>query len=628
MNFIHNSFISEYRCPFGAVPVNSMVTIKVFGSDLLNVRLRTYFNDIETSYPMNPTDYSNFYAIKIRVPDEPGLLWYDFEFNRKGKSYIYGTKPDGLGGIGQIYTEKASSYQITIYDPKRKSPDWYKEGLMYQIFPDRFNRGPDFDLANFPNDAMLHPNWSDCPHYFKNEKGEIEYWDFFGGTLSGITEKLDYLKSLNVTILYLNPIFKAKSNHRYDTGDYMAIDPILGDLESFRTLVSECRKREIRIILDGVFSHTGDDSRYFNRYDHYDSVGAFQSEESPYFDWFTFTDYPCEYACWWGVENMPNTDEMNPEFQKYIFKDPDSVIRYWLKEGASGWRLDVADELPDAFISGLKQAMMEENEDSLLLGEVWEDASRKIAYDELRTYLNGFELDSVMNYPFRETFIDFFLGTTSARSASRTMMSLAEHYPQEQFMSNMNLIGSHDRRRILTVLGEAFEYCRDAEREHYCLEPEQLELGRKRLKLISLLQMTFPGVPCIYYGDEAGIQGFEDPFNRCTYPWGREDQELLDWYRQITKLRQDFPVFQKGSWNPLETGDDVFCFERKDQDHHCLCLFNRNVKAVHLFKHPEFIDFDGLDLITGQKIALNPLVLNPLSAHIILLSPQKRIPAE
>lgn len=625
MKLIHNSFSESYRHPFGALAKGAKVLLKIFGPDLYHVELHTVFQDVETVYRMDAITNSNLWQIEIKIPDETGVLRYYFKFNTKGKSYYYGTNKDGLGGLGHIYHHQPLAYQITIYDPARKTPNWYKEGLMYQIFPDRFHRGSDFDLERFPPKTLLHPKWNDCPHYFKNDKGEIEYWDFFGGTLLGIQEKLDHLKSLHINVIYLNPIFKAKSNHRYDTGDYLAIDPVLGDLASFHHLIAECKKRDMHLILDGVFSHTGDDSLYFNRYGNFDSLGAFQSKESPYYDWYSFTDYPSHYASWWGIDNMPNTNEMHPSFQDFIYGDDDSVIRYWMKQGVSGWRLDVADELPDLFIQRLKTAMVTENPQSVLIGEVWENAARKIAYDELRTYFSGYELDSVMNYPFREIFIDFMIGERTSAYARRIMMSLYEDYPREQFMSNMNLIGSHDRRRILTVLGEAFECCCESEREDYRLDDDQLALARQRLKVLSLLQMTFPGIPCIYYGDEAGLQGFEDPHNRCSYPWGEEDEDLLAWYQQITKLRADHPVFQNGDWQAYESSDDLFVFERKNASTRCLCLFNRNVQAVHLFKDPSFVDLEAIDLLSNETVDLNPIVIKPLSAYVLLLKDQKLI---
>lgn len=621
MEFHHHSWEQAFRQPFGAVSIGSMVTLRVSATDIEKLKIRTYFDDHEVFQPMVKSKEANFWEISIELPRDPCIFWYDFSFESMGRAYAYGTQHDHLGGEGRIYETKPPSYQITVYDPKRQTPAWYTQGIMYQIFPDRFNRGSDFDLDNFHKNAILHPNWNDTPHYFREKDGGIKYWDFFGGTLGGITEKLDYLKSLNVTILYLNPIFKSQSNHRYDTGDYMSIDPVLGTQESFETLASECKKRGISIILDGVFSHTGDDSLYFNRYGHYPEVGAYESKDSVYYPWYMFSNYPKTYACWWGVDAMPNTDEMHPNFQAFIYKNKDSVIRHWMKAGASGWRLDVADELPDPFIEGLKEAMIEENPACVLIGEVWEDASRKVAYDELRTYFSGYELDAVMNYPFRETFIDFVLGDKSSGLANRIMMSLYEHYPRDQFMGNMNLIGSHDRRRIINVLGEAYKFLGSHAKKAYRLDEDQYALAVKRLKLLSLIQFTFPGVPCLYYGDEVGVQGFEDPFNRRTYPWGNEDQDLLEWYRMITKIRADHSVFQNGSWKPYEASDDLFVFERRNEEALCFCLFNRNSRAVHLFKHPDFEGCQGLELISGKTISLNPIVLQPLSYAIVMVTP-------
>jgi len=625
MDFRHHSWDKTFRTPFGALPTGSTVTLKAFATNIYHLRLRTYVADQEEWHTMIASEELNYWEVTLTLPETTGLLWYDFSFESNGKAYTYGTQSDHLGGEGQIYESSPPSYQITLYNPKRKSPKWYTQGIMYQIFPDRFNRGPDFSIDNFSGNAMLHPNWNDSPHYFRGSDDKIDYWDFFGGTLSGITEKLDYLKSLNVTILYLNPIFKSQSNHRYDTGDYMTIDPVLGTRESFVHLAAECKKRNISIILDGVFSHTGDDSLYFNRFGNYPEAGAFQSVQSPYYPWYNFIQYPYKYSCWWGIDSMPNTNELNPDFQDFIFKNQNSVIRYWMNAGASGWRLDVADELPDPFITGLKEAMLEQNQDSILIGEVWEDASRKIAYDELRTYFSGHELDAVMNYPFREAFIDFLLGQKSAHHIQRLMMSLYEHYPKEQFMGNMNLIGSHDRRRILTVLGEADEYLKDAEREHFQLSESQYKLAKKRLKLLSLIQMTFPGVPCIYYGDEVGVQGFQDPYNRRTYPWGNEDKDLLDWYRQITELHAENTVLQRGTWQPYEAGDDLFVFERIDDNDTCLCLFNRNSKAIHLYEDPRYIRCIGVDLLTNATVSLDTIVIEPLSYAIIAVKNKKEL---
>lgn len=618
MYFRHNSFDLKFREPFGAVPTGSHVTLQVEAHDVTNIRLRTYYRKSERYFDMLPSDSPNLFTCSIALPSSSGLFWYDFRFNADGRSYTYGTQGDNMGGEGRIYESYPPSYQITLYDTTRTVPQWYTGGIMYQVFPDRFCKG-DYP-GSYHSNAMIHGNWDDSPHYFRKSDGSIAYWDFFGGNLQGIIDKLDYIQNLNVTILYINPIFESHSNHKYDTGDYSVIDPEFGDEALFKTLCAEAGKRGIHVILDGVFSHTGDDSRYFNKYGHYPGSGAYQGENSPYYNWYRFSRFPDKYESWWGIDSMPNIEELTPSYQNYIFRSEDSIIRKWTRAGASGWRLDVADELPDEFIAGLKEALVDEKDDAVLIGEVWEDASNKVAYDVQRKYFMGYELDAVMNYPFRETFINFFLGNLRARDAVRKMMSLYENYPRKQFMGNMNLIGSHDRIRILTVLGGASGYhLTESDKEQFTLSTYQYQLGVKRLKLLSLLQMTFPGVPCIYYGDEAGCQGFEDPFNRGTYPWGHEDQDLLAWYHTITTLRSNHPALSKGRWYPLSSMDDLFVYLRMYKEESILCLFNRSETEYMTYHHPMFDGVNGQDCFTHIHETLDGITIAPLSAKIIML---------
>ncbi|MDO4288402.1 MAG: glycoside hydrolase family 13 protein [Eubacterium sp.] len=627
MNFRYNSWDLRFKEPFGAIPAGSAVTIRVHSTNTENIRLRTFFDGQEQFYPMLPAGDPGMHTCTLTLPETPGILWYDFSFDYQGRTYRYGTHSDGFGGDGQIYEAYPPSYQITLYKETRKLPRWYTDGIMYQIFPDRFFRGshPNFS-PSYPKNSLMHGNWSDSPHYFRNDKGEIQYWDFFGGNLAGIIEKLDYLKSLRISILYLNPIFLSGSNHKYDTADYRRISPEFGDEALFKELCQEAKKRGISVILDGVFSHTGDDSVYFNKYGTFDSLGAAQSPESPYYPWYRFEHYPDDYECWWGVKSMPNVEEMNPDYQNFIYGDADSVIRHWIAAGASGWRLDVADELPDPFIAGIKAALLKEREDTVLIGEVWEDASRKIAYDKLREYFWGDELDAVMNYPFRQAFIDYFLGNKNSQETAQMMMSLYENYPRDAFRGSMNLIGSHDRRRILTVLGEAPELHTEAEKENFRLTEDKRSLAVKRLKLLSLIQMTFPGVPCIYYGDEAGLEGYEDPYNRGAYPWGNEDHELLAWYKKITALRADHLAFARGLWYPLKSQDDVFAYIREYKKISCLCLFNRHSQKTYTFEHPSLAGKTATDLLKNESFTIGSIDIAPLSAMILRINePVERI---
>ena len=398
---------------------------------------------------------------------------------------------------------------------------------IYQIFVDRFNNGNDEGKINNPKkNSFIYGDWNDEPFYIKDNEGNIVRWDFYGGNLLGVIEKLEYIKSLGVTTIYLNPIFEAVSCHKYDTGDYKKIDPMFGDEDIFKRLCEEAKKLGIGIVLDGVFSHTGVDSKYFNKFGNYDSLGAYEAKESPYYNWYRFYDYPNKYECWWGIDNQPNVEELEPSYVNYIINARDSVVNKWMGLGASGWRLDVADELPDEFIYKMKKKIKEINSEAVLIGEVWEDASNKISYDKHRAYLYGEELDSITNYPFRDNIISFLKGDIDGYYFSRRIMSLYENYPKESFYSNMNMLGTHDTERIFTMLDE----------------------NQNSLKHALIIQMTFPGVPLIYYGDEAGLTGGKDPMNRKTYPWGKENKDILDMYKKLTTMRKENSIFAKGDF--------------------------------------------------------------------------------
>jgi len=570
-------------------------------------------------------DGDGSWTAEIAAPETAGLLWYTFSAESETETALYGACAGRTGGVGCVWPERPAPYQITVYRPD-SVPDWFKDGVIYQIFPDRFARGSDWlerqmDAAARPHRdgpfRMLHQNWDDEPFYPRNETGAVTRWPFFGGTLEGIREKLPYLQSLGVTILYLNPIFRAASNHRYDTGDYMRIDEGLGDEASFRRLAEEAGSRGIRIMLDGVFSHTGADSIYFNRYGNYDAPGAWQGEDSPYYSWYRFGAAPGTYDCWWGVLDLPNVREDEPSYMDFICRDRDSVVRHWLRAGASAWRLDVADELPDLFIREVRRAMRETAEDAVLLGEVWEDASNKISYGERRRYFAGDELQATMHYPFRDAAIGFMLGLIPAGAVCEAMLSIQENYPPEYYYSAMNLIGSHDRARILTVLGDAPEGGSEAEKAEFRLSPSKRELARVRLKALTVLQFASPGVPSIYYGDEAGVEGYEDPFNRGTFPWGREDAELTEHYRRLTALRAQEPALRGGSFTPLAEGEHVYGILRTQNGRRLLALINRGVFDRVSVTLPDGAS-GATDLLTGEKFG-RELRLLPLQAVLLAL---------
>ncbi len=521
------------------------------------------------------------YACRITVPETGCLLWYYFIVKTADKTYYYGNNTAQLGGWGQQCEQEPPSYQITVYDRGAITPDWLKHAVVYQIFPDRFNRG-NVPLSQFSGkpDALLHGNWDDRPRYIKDpDTGGIINFDFFGGTLEGIREKLDYLEDMGVTCLYLNPVFESRSNHHYDTGNYKKIDSFLGTEEDFVRLCSEAKAHGIRIILDGVFSHTGDDSIYFNRRGSYPGVGAYQSKESPYFSWYRFKKYPEEYSCWWGDKSLPEVEETAAAYQDFIIRDPDSVLKHWMHAGISGWRLDVADELPDEFLTVFYSELKKTDPEAALIGEVWEDASHKISYGKQRAYLCGGKLDSVMNYVLRRLMLDFLLGRADAGHTNTLYLQQMENYPKENLYAMLNLAGSHDVERVLTVLEEkdpgvsekggksseirnAVKNRQLAAEKNEASERGALTVGERRMLMLWAWQMTLPGAPCVYYGDEAGLRGGKDPDNRRPYPWGKENKMLQDRCRRFIRLRNRHAALRTGRMIPVYAEGDVYIYAR------------------------------------------------------------------
>ena len=502
------------------------------------------------------------YGLILELPKDPGLLWYHFIAIYGEKTVWYGAPIDGLGGAGTESGSVPTDWQITVYDPKAGVPEWYRQSMVYQIFVDRFYRGDHPEsIPELHKGNVYHPHWEDRPFYTKDPKtGNLVAYDFFGGTLQGVIDKLPYIKSLGATAIYLNPIFESVSNHKYDTGDYKKIDPGFGGDKAFDALVEQAGKHGIHIILDGVFSHTGDDSVYFQ--------DAVRSQESPYFSWFKFIEYPKTYDCWWGVTTLPNVNELDPAYRRFINTDKDSVIKHWVRKGIGGWRLDVVDELPGEFVQEMFRELKGENPEAVLIGEVWEDASRKESYGKLREYLWGRELDAVINYPFRSAVIGFLTGVISAWESARRLNALKENYPPVYLLSALNVIGSHDVPRALSLLGDAppESELTAQEQAKYNLTPVQRKKGLSKLKLAAFIQFTSPGVPCVYYGDEAGVEGYSDPQNRRTYPWGSEETELIKWYRLLAGIRKKEPLLVNGFWSFVDAGEDVLCFVRQSID--------------------------------------------------------------
>lgn len=549
--------------PYGAVPCGTAVSYTVRPlraegwSRCVLVAQREFSNlETETELPCTGIDGDrNRFSGTFPAPAEPELVWYWFRLSRPDGCTILFDK-SGWHTDGSV-----QSWQLTVYE-ETPTPSWFGRGVTYQIFPDRFCRLSVPDPAGMIGGRWVHENWSDIPEWQPDSQGEVRNRDFFGGSLQGIISKLDDLAAFGVTTLYLNPIFESASNHRYNTADYLAIDPMLGTEADFRQLCREAKSRGIRVILDGVFNHTGSQSRYFNADGFYPAPGAAQSQDSPYFNWFSFHPWPTDYDAWWGIKTLPAVQENDSGYRDFIIRDRDSVVRHWLRAGASGWRLDVADELPDDFIADIRTAMDETAPGSLLLGEVWEDATTKVAYSQRRRYLLGQELHGVMNYPFRNALIAYLLGG-DADEFRETLEAIRENYPPNAFFSLMNFLGTHDTPRILTVLGASHVPDSKEDRASYRLSPEERQMGLARLRLAALILFTFPGSPTVYYGDEAGMEGWEDPFNRACYPWGWEDTELKAWFARLAHLRLDRPALQSGQLHWCWTAGPILAFARE-----------------------------------------------------------------
>ena len=565
----------NFKNPYGAVPSGTVVCFTLrppraggFSRGRLTARFESRNNE-EQIIPLPWVDSQlgvDQFRGTLDVGTYVGLVWYSFVL-------------EGLDGR----RAELGPYQLTVYQGEEAVPTWFGEGMTYQIFPDRFCRSRIPDPAGLVGGRTVHQDWADEPVYRPDEHGEIRNRDFFGGDFQGVISKLDHLKDLGVETLYFNPIFEAAENHRYGTADYDRIDPMLGCNEDFSRLCDEAHKRGMRVMLDGVFNHTGFVSRYFNGDGFYPDVGACQSWDSPYRSWFQFIRWPDQYESWWGIYSLPAVNESDPSYRRFIFGDEDSVVRRWLRAGADGWRLDVADELPDDFVAGIHAAARAEKPSAVVIGEVWEDGSTKVAYGVRRKHILGGHCDGLMNYPLRSAILSYFSGGKAEDFVSG-METIRENYPPFAFYSAMNSLGTHDTPRILTLLGAGGERRNQSRdwRANFRLEGDALRLAKERLRAAALLLFCFPGSPTVYYGDEAGMEGFEDPFNRRTYPWGHEDQELLAWFKQLGALRKTHPALRRGTIRYVAAEGPLLAFARADDGEEILCVCNAGDGPVTL----------------------------------------------
>lgn len=568
----------KYTPGRGAFEVTDTVEFRIYVPEsTVGAELLAISDDTGERFRFSMTSGSENYSVSIPMAQlcagkKSGLFFYKYRVYTAFGTFDMMRREHDFSECYVNADNKKGDFQLLVYEKRKYPPEWLYGGVMYQIFPDRF-----FSAGENPvkNGAVLCRDRDEFPSHFRdrleNEKNNV----FFGGDLQGIVKKLDYLVSLGVTCLYLNPIFESPSNHRYDTADYRTVDQMLGGDAALQMLVEEADKRGIAVLLDGVFNHTGSDSIYFNAKGTYDSVGAAQSKDSPYYPWYTFERYPDRYDAWWGVRTLPRVKSDCPTYREFLF-GKDGIIRRYMKFGIAGWRIDVADELSDAFLSELFSVVSEEKRDAAVIGEVWEDATDKYAYGVRKKYLQGGELDSVMNYPVRRAVIEY-LTVGNYMSLRGTLLTIYGHYPPEAANASMNILGTHDTERILTALGDEKigELPYPVLAEHHMTDAERCQ-AKTRLRLAVCIQMTLPGVPCILYGDEAGMEGYIDPFCRGPFPWGEEDEEITALYRMFGKLRREEQLFRCADFSFVYADADLFCFERRGEKEMIVVLVNRS----------------------------------------------------
>ena len=511
--------------------------------------------------------------------DTPAIYGYWFEIKVGGRTLvfennttpIYWTRERGAGGAGTVAEMPASPrhirrYRQTVYAPYAV-PAWARDAVYYYVFPERFRNG---DARNDPKPGVdrfhdktveFHKDWNERPFRPGSGDGSDDQYsnDFFGGDIAGIIQKLDYIKSVGANTLYITPMFTAASNHKYDTADWSHIDPHFGSNADFERLCREAARRGIRVLPDASLNHTGADSVYFDRFGTRGGQGAFAGGKinpaSPYASWYTFdatkADPDSQFKGWTGVADLPELNKADPSYRRFAYGAPDSITRTWLRRGAAGWRMDVAPWVPDDFWREWRTVVKQTKADALTVSETWFDASK---------FFLGDEFDSTMNYIFRNALLDYANGG-DARLMTANLELMREAYPPQTFAALMNLLSTHDAARSLHVLGDV-----DGQST-----PEQVAQAKQKLRLAVFFQMTYPGSPAIFYGDEVGVTGGPDPMNRATYPWadlgGRPDTALLADFRRLTRLRAQLPVLRHGTLlAPLHVDAQVVVLARRDGD--------------------------------------------------------------
>lgn len=558
MNILYNSRDPEDKAPFGTLAAGQecRIRIRIPGEcQAAEVCLVARERTVMLSKTERMGDYDVFRG--VFAWEEPGLYFYHFRIRDKNGAYeLFRRGMETNIGEGDCW-------QLSVLPREYRVPESFRGAVYYQIFPDRFAKSGDCSLI-----GKLTPYTVKDFQTFVPDTPDAS--DFAGGNLRGITDKLDYIAGLGVNVIYLNPIFMAASNHRYDTADYTRIDPMLGGEEDFVILCREAHRRGIRVVLDGVFSHTGRNSVYFDGEHVFGGGAVSKGTRSPYYKWYNFQEFPDKYTSWWGIESLPCVNETDPDYMEFILGE-DGVIAKWMGLGADGFRLDVADELPDEFIAALRARVKALDRSGVVIGEVWEDASNKESYGVRRKYFTGGELDGVINFPLRKAILDFAAAKDDGALLGETVMMLAENYPAGALDCTMTILGNHDTERIGTLLPE-----------------------KRDRQTAAFLQFALPGSPVVYYGDEAGLTGGKDPLCRLPFPWGREDEWLQALYGKLGRMKNSLAALRWGDVRVLEAGAGRLRFVRSTEEQTVECFVDRSTGQCHvadasgntLFKFP------------------------------------------
>lgn len=582
MRILYNSKDAAHKLPFGTLTEGQTCSISVhIPRSCRTVSAFLVFLREEGSehvrFAMERTDVTadyDIYSTRFSL-DACALYFYYFRINTENESFALYRE-----GYSDTNMEAGELWQLSVLPQAFHVPRDYLGAVMYQIFPDRFHAEGVCDTTGKLAPFWIHENKRDVPCYLPDADGVVRNCDFFGGNLAGIRARLSYLDELGVRVIYLNPIFKAYSNHRYDTADYHRIDELLGTEEDLRALCEAAHARGMRVILDGVFSHTGSNSRYFDK-DGVFGEGAYQTPDSPYYSWYSFERYPDVYTSWWGIGTLPCVNEMDKGYRDFVIEGEDSVVAHWVRAGVDGFRLDVADELPDDFIAAFRRRLKELKPDALLIGEVWEDASNKISYGERRRYFTGGELDSVMNYPFRNAILDYIRQEDKGERLCQTVMTIAENYPREVLHALMNMLSTHDTPRVLSLLSPCPAPEEKEARAVFRMSKAALHEALMRLRAATFLQFVLPGMPCIYYGDEIGTEGFGDPFCRSYFDWERvQGNALHDFYVRVSAMRNTYEPLRTGEVRVSCNGRGGVTVERVSASGTCRAHINTGAPAA------------------------------------------------